>query len=70
MNTKQLPLGIPGTEALAAQEERWSKIIANWKKVLQEGKEVVDMMDSNLDHTTWMEDPLTMPRPATPTRIL
>ena len=58
----QRAVGIAGTETVTAQGERWGRIIAGWSKVLQEGKEVVSMMDSNLDHTTWTEETDNLPR--------
>ena len=61
----QRAIGVPGTETIAAQGERWGKILASWRKVLQEGKEVVSMMDSNLDHTTWMKEVNSLPRHST-----
>ena len=57
--------GIAGTEMLAAQAERWSRILASWSNVMQEGKEVVSMMDSNLDHTTWTAETNSLPRHST-----
>ena len=61
----QRAAGIPGTETVAAQGERWGRIITNWTRALQEGKEVVSMMDSNLDHTTWAEEANNLPRHST-----
>ena len=58
----QRMIGIPGTDTIMAQEDRWVKILNSWNKVLQEGREVVAMMDSNLDHTTWSEEPDKLPR--------
>ena len=58
-------VGIPGTETVTAQGERWGRILARWSQVLQEGKEVVSMMDSNLDHTTWMKEVESLPRHST-----
>ena len=40
----------------SSQQERWGRVVASWIKGLQEGKEVVSMMDSNLDHLTWTEE--------------
>ena len=39
--------------------------MARWSQVIQEGKEVVSMMDSNLDHTTWMKEVNSLPRHST-----
>ena len=57
----QRAIGINGTETVAAQGERWDRVLGSWSKVLQEGKEVVAMMDSNLDHTTWSEEQENLP---------
>ena len=63
--TGQRAVGIAGTETVMAQGERWGRILASWTKVLQEGKEVVSMMDSNLDHTTWTKEAESLPRYST-----
>ena len=62
---EQRAKGIAGTETVAAQGERWARLLDNWKNVLNEGKEVVAMLDSNLDHTTWTEEPDSLPRHST-----
>ena len=61
----QRAVGVAGTETIAVQGERWGRILASWSKMLQEGKEVVSMMDSNLDHTNWTEDHETLARHST-----
>ena len=58
----QRMIGIPGTDTIIAQEDRWDKMLNSWNSVLQEGREVVAMMDSNLDHTTWSEEQHNLPR--------
>ena len=37
------------TGTVAAQLQRWCKFLDMWEKALKEGKEVVVMMDANLD---------------------
>ena len=63
--TGQRAIGIAGTDTVTAQGERWGRILASWTKVLQEGKEIVSMMDSNLDHTTWTKEADSLPRHST-----
>ena len=35
------------------QLSRWSSFLTKWQLALSEGKEVMVMMDANLDHLTW-----------------
>ena len=44
--------------SIAAQLHRWEIFIAKWELALQEGKEVVVMMDANLDFLKWARDDL------------
>ena len=46
------------SSTLVAQLERWSIFLAMWEKALVEGKEVVVMMDANLDFLKWTNDNL------------
>ena len=39
--------------SVPAQLTRWSIFISKWEEALQEGKEVIVMLDANLDHLTW-----------------
>ena len=39
--------------AIQAQLERWSLFLSLWEKALVEGKEVIVMMDANLDFMKW-----------------
>ena len=36
-----------------AQLTRWTTFLGKWDAALQEGKEVMVMLDANLDHLTW-----------------
>lgn len=49
-------LGQAGT--LAAQIQRWDIFLSRWETALQEGKEVIVMMDANLDFLKWTRDDL------------
>ena len=42
----------------AAQLERWSVFLKFWEQALLEGKEVIVMMDANLDFLKWSKDDL------------
>ena len=50
---------------LAAQAERWDRILGRWEAALLEGKEVITAMDANLDAMTWRHDMQTLPRHST-----
>ena len=41
------------SSAIGAQLERWSVFLAMWEQALVEGKEVIVMMDANLDFLKW-----------------
>ena len=43
---------------LAAQLHRWNILLNMWEKALLEGKEVILMMDANLDFLKWTRDDL------------
>ena len=45
---KELQLG-----TVHGVNHRWSKFIARWESALAEGKEVIVMLDANLDFLTW-----------------
>ena len=53
-------LGQPNSTSstVAAQFERWSIWLTMWEKALLEGKEVIIMMDANLDFCKWTRDDL------------
>ena len=44
------------SSTVAAQLERWSVFLTLWEQALMEDKEVVVMMDANLDFLKWTED--------------
>ena len=46
------------SSTVAAQFERWSTFLNMWEKAMLEGKEVVVMMDANLDFLKWTRDDL------------
>ena len=48
-------LGQPddSSASVAEQFARWAIFVGKWETALQEGKEVIVMMDANLDHLTW-----------------
>ena len=45
--------GDDSSASVPAQLARWSLFISKWEAALQEGKEVIVMLDANLDHLTW-----------------
>ena len=45
--------GDNASASVPAQLSRWSIFIGKWEAALQEGKEVIVMSDTNLDHLTW-----------------
>ena len=46
------------SSTVAAQLERWSIFLASWEQALIEDKEVIVMMDANLDFLKWTRDNL------------
>ena len=50
---------------LAAQTERWNRLLARWESALREGRKVIMVMDANLDAMTWRKEPHTLPRHCT-----
>ena len=46
--------GSSGT--VAAQAERWDRLLGRWEAALMEGKEVITVMDANLDAMTWRHE--------------
>ena len=53
-------VGQQGTNSgsVQAQLERWCIFLDAWERALQEGKEVIVMMDANLDFLKWTRDDL------------
>ena len=45
--------GDDSSASVPAQLARWSTFIGKWEAAVQEGKEVIVMLDANLDHLTW-----------------
>ena len=45
--------------SIPAQLERWCTFLDAWERALQEGKEVIVMMDANLDFLKWTRDDLS-----------
>ena len=43
---------------IASQLERWIIFLDKWEQALLEGKEVIVMMDANLDFMKWTRDDL------------
>ena len=60
----QLP-GDRASSSVTAQGERWSRILTNWETALSEGKEVITVMDANLDAITWRNELHKIPRHST-----
>ena len=50
---------------MSAQEDRWKRLLSKWETALTEGKEVISVMDANLDAMTWRNEPHTQPRHST-----
>ena len=44
---------VSGTQA--AQKERWSALISQWERALSEDKEVLVLMDANIDFLRWTD---------------
>jgi hypothetical protein len=62
----QLPNQPDGASgSVPAQKERWDRLLGRWEAALEEGKEVVTVMDANLDAMTWRNEPNTLPRTST-----
>ena len=54
-------LGQPDNTSASGPEQlaRWTVFLDKWEKALQEDKEVIVIMDANIDHLTWrMNDSL------------
>ena len=60
----QLP-GDRTSGSVPAQSERWSRILDKWETALSEGKEVITVMDANLDAMNWRKEPHKVPRHST-----
>ena len=52
----RLPGRGPETISVQEQRNRWTTILNQWEKALKEEKEVILMMDANLDSLTWNMD--------------
>ena len=39
--------------SVPSQRERWAKILSQWEKALNENREVICLMDANIDALTW-----------------
>ena len=50
------------SSSVQAQAERWDRLLTRWEAALQEGKEVINVMDANLDAMTWRKEPHELPR--------
>ena len=44
---------VSGTQA--AQKERWSALLSQWERALSEDKEVLILMDANIDFLRWTD---------------
>ena len=56
---KHLRQGDSSSATVAAQLERWSAFITKWEQALQTGKEVIVMMDANIDFLKWTRSDLS-----------
>ena len=45
------------SSTVPAQAERWDRLLTLWEAALGEGREVIVVMDANLDAMTWRKDP-------------
>ena len=46
---------------VAAQLDRWKVFLNNWEAALQEGKEIIVMLDANIDFLTWRSSEILPP---------
>ena len=53
------------SSTVPAQAERWDRLLTLWEAALGEGREVIMVMDANLDAMTWRKEPHTLPRNST-----
>ena len=53
------------SSTVIAQEDRWKRLLSKWETALAEGKEVISVMDANLDAIMWRNEPHTLPRHST-----
>ena len=53
------------SSTVPAQAERWDRLLTLWEAALGEGREVIMVMDANLDAMTWRKEPNTLPRHST-----
>ena len=44
--------------SVGAQLERWRMLLGKWESALRENKEVITMMDANIDFLTWRHNDL------------
>ena len=47
------PDGGTASGTVPAQRERWARILSQWEKALSESREVICLMDANIDALTW-----------------
>ena len=50
------------SSSVRSQSERWDRLLTRWEAALQEGKEVITVLDANLDAMTWRKDRNEIPR--------
>ena len=55
---KYLGQGSPASGTLAAQQVRWSALLSQWETAIAEDKEVLVLMDANIDFLKWTADNL------------
>ena len=53
------------SSTVTAQAERWERLLTLWETALGEGREVIVIMDANLDAITWRQEAHTLPRHST-----
>ena len=47
--------------SIPEQRTRWNVILNLWEKALKEDKDVIVLMDANIDSLTWNKDPNLLP---------
>ena len=50
------------SSSVKSQSERWDRLLTRWEAALQEGKEVITVLDANLDAMTWRKERNEIPR--------
>ena len=53
------------SSTVTAQAERWVRLLTMWEAALGEGREVIMVLDANLDALTWRKESNTLPRHST-----